>query len=142
MSRSKAVDAVRCAVAALNDGNIAGYLGYFDPSCERRVAGFAQPLTLDDVGDGLRQLDAAFAGLRLDEDLLFGDERFACARWRMRGLHVNDYLGVSPAGQSIAVETCEVYELGNDGVVVASWVYGDLLGQLLGQIAADVGEAT
>jgi hypothetical protein len=133
---SKAVDAVRMAVEAVNNGDIDGYLGCFDPSCKRWVAGFVQPLTLTVVGDGLRQLDAAFEGLHLDEDLLFGDERFACARWRMRGLHVNDYLGFSPTGQSIDVETCEVYEIGGD-LVVATWVYGDLIGQLVGQIAAE-----
>jgi hypothetical protein len=132
----KAVDAVRSAVAALNDGDIDGYLGYFDPSCERWVAGFAQPLNVGDVGDGLRQLDAAFEGLHLDEDVLFGDERFACARWRMRGRHVNDYLGCSPTGQAIDVETCEVYEIGAD-LVVTTWVYGDLLGQLVRQIATE-----
>jgi SnoaL-like polyketide cyclase len=133
MGDSKAVDAVRLAVAALNGGDVDRYLGYFEPSCKRWVAGFEQPLTLADVGDGLRQLHAAFEGLHLDEDLLFGDERFACARWRMRGLHVHDYLGMAPAGQSIDVETCEVYETGGD-FVVTSWVYGDLLGQLVRQI--------
>jgi hypothetical protein len=133
MGDSKAVDAVRLAVAALNGGDVDRYLGYFEPSCKRWVAGFEQPLTLADVADGLRQLHAAFEDLHLDEDLLFGDERFACARWRMRGLHVHDYLGMAPAGQSIDVETCEVYEIGGD-LVVTSWVYGDLLGQLVRQI--------
>ena len=133
MGAGSAVDAVRVGGGELNRGNLDGYLGYFDPSCQRWVAGFEQPLTLTEVGDGLRQLYAAFEGLHLDEDLLFGDERFACARWRMRGLHVHDYLGVAPTGQSIDVETCEVYEIGGD-LVVTSWVYGDLLGQLVRQI--------
>lgn len=141
MSDSKAVDAVRSAVAAMNDGDIDGYLAYFDPSCQRWIGGFAQPLSLSAVGDGLRQLHEAFEGLHLAEDLLFGDERFVCARWRMRGLHVNDYLGLSPTGQSIDVETCEVYEIGGD-LVVTTWVYGDLLGQLVRQIAADEGVVT
>jgi hypothetical protein len=133
---TRPIDAVRGAVAALNDGDVDGYLGYFDPLSKRWVAGFAQPLSRPDVADGLRQLHAAFNGLRLDEDLLFGDETFVCARWRMRGLHTNDYLGCSPEGRSIDVETCEVYELGGD-VVVTSWVYGDVLGQLVRQIAGE-----
>ncbi|MDQ1461133.1 MAG: SnoaL-like polyketide cyclase [Actinomycetota bacterium] len=139
VAESKAVTAVRAAVAALNAGDIDGYLGYFDSSCGRWLAGNAQPLTLTDVGDGLRQLHGAFEGLHLDEDVVFGDERFVCARWRLRGIHVNDYLGCAPAGRSIDVETCEVYEIGS-GLVVASWVYGDLLGQLVGQIAVDGGD--
>jgi hypothetical protein len=141
MGDSKAVDSVRSAVAALNDGDIDGYLGYFAPSCQRWVAGFEQPLGLNDVGAGLRQLHAAFEGLYLAEDLQFGDERFACARWRMRGVHACDYLGFSPTGVSIDVGTCEVYEIGGD-LVVTSWVYGDLLGQLVAQIGTEEGDAT
>ena len=139
MAESRAVTAVRAAVAALNAGDIDGYLGDFDSESRRWVAGFAEPLTLAEVGDGLRQLHAAFEGLHLDEDVVFGDERFACARWRMRGVHVNDYVGCAPTGRSIDVETCEVYEIGRD-LVVASWVYGDLLGQLVRQIAVDGGD--
>jgi hypothetical protein len=69
MGESSAVDSIRLAVAALNDGDIDGYLGYFDPTCKRWVAGFAQPLPLVDVGVGLRQLRSAFEGLHLVEDL-------------------------------------------------------------------------
>jgi predicted ester cyclase len=135
MNSSTAVGAVRSAVAALNDGNIDGYLRHFDPSCPRWAAGLAQPLTLTDIGDNLRLLHAAFDGLHLGEDLLFGDERFACARWRLRGRHVRDYLGFAPKGRSIDVETCEVYEV-SGGLVITTWVYGDL-GQLFRQIAEE-----
>ena len=141
MGDPRAVEVVRSAAAALNGGDIDGYLGHFGPSSKRWVAGFPQPLTLTDVSGGLRQLHAAFEGLVLDEDLLFGDERFACARWRMRGRHVHDYLGFAPAGQSIDVETCEIYETGGD-VVVTSWVYGDVVGQLVQQLAAEEGDVT
>jgi predicted ester cyclase len=139
MDAGSAVDAVRFAVAELNRGNLDGYLARFEPSCPRFVTGFEHPLTLTEVGDGLRELNLAFEGLHLGEDLLFGDERFACARWRMQGLHVNEYLGVAPTGKTISVETCEVYEVVG-GVVVTSWVYGDLLGQLVGQIGVGTGD--
>jgi hypothetical protein len=135
VGESQAVAAVRSAVAAMNAGDVDGYLRFFDASSERWIGGFAQPLTLTEVADGLRGLSAAFEGLRLDEDLLFGDARFACARWRMRGLHVGEYLGFAPSGRPIDVETCEVYEI-SGGFVVASWVYGDVLGQLVEQIDA------
>jgi predicted ester cyclase len=140
MGDSETVDSVRAAVAALNDGDIDGYLGYFDPSCQRWVDGLAQPLALSDIGDNLRQLHAAFEGLHLDEALLFGDERFACAHWRLRGLHVKEYLGFAPKGRSIHVATCEVYEV-SDGRVVTAWVHGDLA-QLFQQIAAEDGAIT
>jgi predicted ester cyclase len=138
MDDGTSVGAVRSAVAALNDGDIDGYLRYFDPSCPRWAHGLEQPLTLTDIGDNLRQLHAAFEGLQLEEDLLFGDARFACARWRLRGRHVRDYLGIAPKGRSIDVETCEVYEV-SDGLVVRAWVYGDL-GQLFRQITAAEGD--
>jgi predicted ester cyclase len=139
MGDSQAADSVRAAVAALNDGDIDGYLGYFSPSCPRWADGLAQPLALSDVGDGLRQLHAAFEGLRLDEALLFGDHGFACAHWRLRGLHVREYLGFAPKGCSIDVATCEVYEV-SDGRVVTAWVHGDLA-QLFQQITAEGGGA-
>jgi len=130
-----AVEAVRLAVASLNEGDVDAYLAGFDPECRRWISGFDQPLDLGDVSDSLRQLGVAFEGLSLDEDVLFGDERFVCARWRMRGLHVAEYLGVAPTGRSIDVETCEVYEIHN-GQVVTTWVYGDVLGKLVNQMAA------
>jgi hypothetical protein len=137
---TNAVDAVRSAVAALNDGNLDGYLGHFDPSCPRWAPGFAQPLTLTDIRDGFSQLHEAFEGLCLHEDLLFGDERFACARWRLRGVHAHDYLGVAPTRRAIDVETCEVYEV-DRGRIVKSWVYGDVIGQLVRQISGDEEQA-
>lgn len=135
MGDSTAVDVVRSAVTALNDGDVDGYLRRFEPSCPRWVPGLAQPLTLAEISDNFRQLYDAFEGLHLGEDLLFGDERFACARWRLRGRHVRDYLGFAPKGRSIDVETCEVYEV-SGGLVITTWVYGDL-GQLFRQIAEE-----
>jgi hypothetical protein len=123
----------------LNDSDMDGYLRYFDPSCLRWVAGFEQPLTLTEISDAFRQLHDAFEGLHLDEDLLFGDERFACARWRLRGLHVKDYLGYAPTGRSIDTQTCEIYQL-DGGLVITTWTYGDT-GQLFRQIAAGQGTA-
>jgi predicted ester cyclase len=137
MADSKAVDAIRSAVAALNDGDVDGYLGHFDPSSPRWVAGLAEPLTLSDIRDNLFQFQAAFEGLHLHEDLLFGHERFCCARWQMQGVHVDDYLGFAPTGRAIKVETCEIYELGHE-LVITTWTYGDI-GQLFRQITAEIG---
>jgi predicted ester cyclase len=141
LSDSKAVDVVRSAVDALNVGDVDGYLARFDSACQRWVAGFSEPLDLAAVGDNLSVLASAFEGLHLDEDVLFGDEHFACARWRMHGVHAGDYLGVVPTGRSIDVETCEVYEIGED-LVSASWVYGDVLGQLIEQLGIQDGGVT
>jgi predicted ester cyclase len=131
--QTKAVETVRSAVAALNGGSIDGYLAYFDPAAKRWPEGLEQPITLPIIRDGLEELFKVFAGFHLDEDLLFGDERFVCARWRMRGVLVGGYMGFLPAGQAIDVETCELYDV-NDDLVVEGWVYGDVIGQLSRQL--------
>jgi steroid delta-isomerase-like uncharacterized protein len=135
MASSKAVEAVRSAVAAFNDGNVDGYLSYIDPSCERWIMGLDQPLSFADVGDGLREMHIAFDGLHLDERVLFGDERLVCARWRMRGTQIRDFLGLPASGKSIDVETCEVYELTGNRVTT-TWVYGDVT-QLIRQLGGE-----
>ena len=138
MGESGPVTAVRSAVTALNDGDVEGYLSHFHPDGKRWAVGLAQPLALTDIRESLHQLHAAFEELRLREDLLFSDSRFVCARWRLQGVHVNDYLGFAPKRKSIDFQTCEVYEV-EDELVVTTWVYGDH-GQLFRQIGAAGGE--
>jgi predicted ester cyclase len=134
MTISGRVNSIRAAVAALNSGNIDGYLQHFDPTCERWVAGLEQPLSLTNIRDGIQHLYGAFEALYLHEDLLFGNEQFVCARWRLRGVHVKDYLGIAPTRRQIDTQTCEVYEFRGD-LVVATWSYGDP-GQMFRQIGA------
>lgn len=118
------VDVIRAAVAALNAGEVDGYLRCFDLSCGRWVTGLQQPLTVVEMGDNLRLLREGFEDLCLEEELLFGDQRFVCARWRLRGIHVGEYMGVAPTSRTIDVSNCEVYEFGEE-LVVAVWTYGD-----------------
>lgn len=80
MGNSESVEAIRSAAKAVNAGDVDGYLRRFAPSCLRWVASVEQPFSLDEVGDNLRQLIAAFAGLRLEEEGLFGTDEFVCAR--------------------------------------------------------------
>jgi SnoaL-like polyketide cyclase len=133
--KSKAVDTIRAAVLALNDGDVDGYLRHFAPSCPRWVPGLEQPLTLTEISDNFRLLRDAFEGLHLGADLLFGDDEFACAHWRLRGVHVREYLGHAPKGRAIDTQTCEVYQV-SGGLVITSWVHGDL-GELFRQINSD-----
>jgi len=131
----ESVDVIRSAVSALNGGDVEGYLGHFDPGCRRWIVGFREPLSLSQVGEALRQLDAAFDPLELGADALFGEGGLVCARWRLRGTHVGEYLGVASTSREIDVEQCEVYSL-DGGVVVESWVYVDP-GELFRQIGAE-----
>lgn len=129
------VDAIRAAVAALNRGDLDRYIEHFDPSCPRWIAGFEQPLTLAEVDDNLRQLAAAFTPLQLEEEMLFGSDQLVCARWRLRGTHVAEYLGIGATSREIAVESCEIYQFGGDRVV-ATWTYQDPAA-LFRQLGAD-----
>jgi predicted ester cyclase len=127
-----AVRAVRAAVAALNEGDVEGYLAAFSPSCLRRVSGTDVPRTLDDMRSDIAQLYGAFEPLYLHEDLLFGADRFVCARWRLVGVHTSAYFGIPASGNEISVQNCEVYEY-DGSQVVAVWTYGDPL-DLVGQL--------
>jgi predicted ester cyclase len=118
-------DLIRRAVAALNAGDVEGYLAGFSPDSPRWASGLATPLTLDDIRANLILLIAAFDRLHLDEDLLFGARGFVCARWTLRGVHTGDYGGIAPTHRDVAVESCEIYVVA-DGKVVQSWVYSDM----------------
>jgi predicted ester cyclase len=118
-------EVIRRSVAALNAGNVEGYLAGFSPDSPRWVSGLKTPLTLNDIRANLTLLTAAFDHLHLDEDLLFGARSFVCARWTLRGVHVGDYGGIAPTHRDIAVESCEIYALA-DGKVVESWVYSEM----------------
>jgi predicted ester cyclase len=126
------VEAIRSAVGFVNSGDIESYLGGFHPDCLRWVATIATPFSLDEVGENLRLLGAGFDRLRLVDEALFGGGDLVCARWRLRGTHVADYLGLAATGREIDVEMCEVYQF-DHGQVAATWAYGDP-GQLFRQI--------
>ena len=117
---------VRRAVAALNDGDIEGYLSGFAPDCLRWVGGLGVALTVSDIRENLTQLYAAFEELHLDEDLLFGGDGHVCARWTLRGVHTGEYGGIAPTLCEIAVDTCEVYTFTGDKVTECH-VYGETM---------------
>ena len=131
MSRNP-VEIVRAAVAPLNAGDIDGHPRHIDPSCMRRVAGPEQPLPLNDIRDSIYHLHGAFEDLYLNEEMVFGSDQFACARWQMQGVHVNEYMGIAPQRQEINLQSCEIYAFDADRITTV-WTYGDLA-QLLRQI--------
>jgi predicted ester cyclase len=129
---------LRRAVAALNEGDIEGYLSGFAPDCLRGVGGLGLALTVPDIRENLRQLFAAFDELHLDEDLLFGGNGHVCARWTLRGVHTGEYGGIAPTHREIAVDTCEVYTFTGDKVTEC-YVYGESM-SLFNQLAESAPE--
>lgn len=137
LSDNPEVNLVRRAVAALNAGDIEGYLSGFALDCLRWVGGLGVALTVPDIRDNLGQLFAAFDNLHLEEDLLFGGDGHVCARWTLRGVHTGEYGGIAPTHREIAVDTCEVYRFTGDKVTECH-VYGEsmsLFNQLSGERA-------
>jgi predicted ester cyclase len=120
-------DLIRKSVAALNAGDVEGYLAGFSGDSVRWVSGLDTPLTLNDIRANLVLLTTAFDRLHLHEDLLFGARGHVCARWTLRGIHVGDYGGIAPTHREIAVKNCEVYAFAG-GTVSESWAYGDATG--------------
>jgi predicted ester cyclase len=129
---------LRRAVAALNAGDIEGYLSGFAPDCLRWVGGLGMALTVPDIRENLRQLFTAFDELYLDEDLLFGGNGHVCARWTLRGVHTGEYGGIAPTHREIAVDTCEVYTFTGDKVTEC-YVYGESM-SLFNQLAESAPE--
>jgi predicted ester cyclase len=123
-SDADCVNAIRDAVAALNSGDITGYLDRFDPGCERWLVDALHPLALTDVADGLRQLQNGFDPLQLETEALFGADQRVCARWRLTGLHTGDFYGIAATGRAISMQQCEVYEFTGNRVTTV-WTYLD-----------------
>lgn len=118
-------DHIRRCVAALNNGDVDGYLGGFSPAALRWVSGLDTPLTLSDIESNLRQMTTAFDQLHLQEDLLFGGSGHVFARWTLRGVHTGHYGGIAPTQRAVAVQTSELYAVAGS-VVTESWVYGQI----------------
>jgi hypothetical protein len=59
-------DLIRRAVAALNNGDVEGYLAGFCPDSPRWVSGLQTPLTLGDIRANITLLTEAFDRLHLD----------------------------------------------------------------------------
>jgi predicted ester cyclase len=126
------------AVAALNDGDIEGYLSGFARDCLRWVGGLGVALTVSDIRENLTQLYAAFEELHLHEDLLFGGDGHVCARWTLRGVHTGEYGGIAATRRDIVVDTCEVYTFTGDKVTECH-VYGETM-SLFNQLSGSAHE--
>ncbi|HEX7095127.1 MAG TPA: ester cyclase [Acidimicrobiales bacterium] len=130
------VDAVRRAVDALNRGDVDTYGAAFHPSCMRWSSGSDEAVPAAAVLDTLRELHRCFAGFRLHADLLIGDGKYVVARWRTTGKHVEEFASLPATQREVSIPTCEVYELDDEGRIVATWNYGDP-NELVRQLTAE-----
>lgn len=115
---------IRRAVDGLNRGDLDAYAAAFHPGATRGVPGIRELVPAPVVLDLLRDLQAAFEGLRLEPLLVLESGDHVVVRWRTTGTHTGPYLGIEPTNRPIETESCEIYEF-RDGLVARSWAYAD-----------------
>lgn len=121
-------DIIRDAVDALNRGDLASYGAIFSADARRWTAGVGEKGAQESVEE-LRGLGLAFDDFHLEADELIDAGDRVVARWRVKGRHSQEFLGIAPTGVEIDVPVCEVYEF-TDGAVTRTWAYGDPLALL------------
>lgn len=124
MTRSN-VDIVRDAVDALNRGDVTSYGAIFSHGARRWTAGVGEKSAEDSLEE-IRGLGAVFSDFHLDADEIIDAGDRVIARWRVKGRHDHEFVGIPATGVEIDVPVCEIYELA-DGTVTHTWAYGDPL---------------
>jgi predicted ester cyclase len=123
------------AVEALNAGDFDTYAAAFWPDAQRVVPGVAGPIDMAASLEMLRYLASAFAGMRLDAELLLESGAHVVVTWRTTGVHTGDFAGIAPTNRRVEVVNCEIYEF-RDGKVARSWAYGDPA-EMVAQLTAE-----
>jgi predicted ester cyclase len=63
------------------------------------------------------------------EDIIAEGDRVV-VRWRNRGTHVGEFLGIPPTGKAFSIEGINIYRVEN-GMLAEGWNVADVFGQLL-----------
>jgi predicted ester cyclase len=127
MAELPTVETLRRAVAALNEGDVSGYIAYFRSDCPRWSPGMDEPAPLSLIRESSEMLLVALEGFHLEELQLFGTGAFVCAHWRLQGRHTREYFGFPPTHNDVSFENIEIYQFeSNDGGLICStWSFGD-----------------
>jgi steroid delta-isomerase-like uncharacterized protein len=106
-------------------GNLAAVDDFIAPN----YAEHPRPSTLPPGAEGLKQLIAAyrttFPDLKTTLDDIFAEGDRVAFRWRFRGTHLGDWLGIPPTGNHITATGITVFRIAF-GKVVESWISIDL----------------
>jgi steroid delta-isomerase-like uncharacterized protein len=79
---------------------------------------------------------AAFPDLRVEIDLIVGEDDFVVGRWTATGTHLGSWAGMEPTGQAMTLSAANIFRF-REGKVVEIWNHRDDLG-LREQLGADV----
>jgi steroid delta-isomerase-like uncharacterized protein len=125
--------AVAGAIERWNAGDLDGYLELY--ADDVRLHGYTpEPMDKPAVRAFYEAFFAAFPGIQIKVDEMFGaDERVSC-RFTLSGRHDGPFMGVPATGSSITLTGITVMHV-RDGRCVERWSCADMLGLLI-QIGA------
>ena len=118
-------DTIRTAVDAMNRGDLDTYALIFADGARRWTAGVGETGVAESL-DEMRGLSAGFADFHLDTDALIDGGDHVVARWRARGTHTGEFMGITATNIEIDIPVCEIYAF-TDGKVTQTWMYSDPL---------------
>ena len=126
--RNKAV--ILDAVAALNRGDVEGYLAIYASGAV--VHGLPEHATPDPAGhrDVLTDIRRALPDFRAEVDDVVAEGALLAARVTYTGTHRGPMMGVSPTGRVLTWDAMTFRRFDEEGKVVERWIIGDDLALL------------
>jgi steroid delta-isomerase-like uncharacterized protein len=126
--RNKAV--ILDAVAALNRGDVEGYLAIYAPGAV--VHGLPEHATPDPAGhrDVLDDIRRALPDFRAEVDDVVAEGALLAARVTYTGTHRGTMMGVAPTGRVLSWDAMTFRRFDDEGRVVERWIIGDDLALL------------
>jgi steroid delta-isomerase-like uncharacterized protein len=70
---------------------------------------------------------AAFPDLRVNVDLIVGEDDFVVGRWTATGTHLGSWAGMEPSGRGMTLSAVNIFRF-EEGKVVEIWNHRDDLG--------------
>lgn len=140
MSAEENKAAMRTAIKEFNEGNLEGYLAYYDESVATHGYPPELPANLDGLKAFYAMMFSAFtdAEVAIDDILAEGDE--VAARYTFHATHTGDFMGMPPTNKDVVMGGITILRF-RDGKIVERWQNADLMGlmQQLGAIPAPEG---
>jgi predicted ester cyclase len=118
------------AVAALNGGDLEGYLAIYAPGAV--VHGLPDHVTPDAAGhrELLTEIRRALPDFRAQVEAVVAEDDLLAARIRYSGTHRDSLRGVAPTGRVLTWEAMTFRRFDDEGRVVERWILGDDLSLL------------
>ena len=130
MDPSRNKDITLDAVAALNRGDLDGYLSIYAPGAV--VHGLPDHVSPDAQGhrEVLADIRRSLPDFRAQVEAVVAEGDLLAARITYSGTHLGTMRGVAPTGRVISWEAMTFRRYDDEGRVVERWIVGDNLGLL------------